>query len=246
MVVLTLCGILGNLTGEKARSMIWQILFDRVYGQGSGYTYNLTESGFFLINFWFGTVLSIVWLTMLFLFGISLFLETAAGKDRVEHWIPFNLDFGLSYLGWSLLILFVSGFPGFIVWQGTVFFMPDQESTLIILHFIGQFLCFPILFLCVIESDTFYGDCPRKTLASLYKRPGLWLQLYGKAIVVIGVPITILAGLLVTGTTLEKHWFMQSFFYYLIAATLLTFCGYFVLLYFRLLGKTAWEIRLKQ
>ncbi|MDR0704022.1 MAG: hypothetical protein LBF88_03455 [Planctomycetaceae bacterium] len=246
MVVLTLCGFLGNLTGEKARSMIWQILFDRVYGQTSGYSYNLIESGFFLVNFWFGAVLSIVWLTMLFLFGISLFLETSAGKDRVENWIPFDLDFGCSYIGWSLLILFVSGFPGFIVWQGTSFFMPDQESALIILHFIGQFLCFPILFLCVIESDTFYGNYPRKTLTSLYQHPGLWLKLYGKAIVLIGIPTAILAGLLLAGTALEKHWFMQSLFYYLIAAVLLTFCGYFVLFYFRLLGKTAWAIRLKE
>jgi hypothetical protein len=246
MVVLTLCGFLGNLTGEKARSMIWQILFDRVYEQVTGYSYNLTESGFFFINFWVGTFLSIVWLTMLFLFGISLFLETSAGKDRVENWVPFNLDFGLSYVGWSLLILFVSGFPGFIVWQGASFFMPDQESPLIILLFIGHFLCFPILFLCVIESDTFYGDCPRKTLASLYQRPGLWLKLYGKAIVLIGIPIVILSGLLFFGTALEKHWFMQSLFYYLIAAVLLTFCGYFILFYFRLLGKTAWAIRLKE
>jgi hypothetical protein len=246
MIVLTLCGFLGNLTGEKARSMIWQILFDKVYGQGSGYSYNLAESGFFLVNFWFGAVLSIVWLTMLFLFGISFFLEAADGKKQVEHWIPFNLDFGLSYLGWSFLILWVSGFPGFIVWQGASFFMPDKESILIILHFIGQFLCFPILFLCVIESDTFYGNYPRKTLTSLYQRPGLWLKLYVKALVLAGIPITILAGLLVAGTALEKHWFMQSLFYYLIAATLLTFCGYFILLYFRLLGKTAWEIKLKQ
>jgi hypothetical protein len=64
--------------------------------------------------------------------------------------------------------------------------------------------------------------------------------------VLIGVPITIIAGLLIAGTALEKHWFMQSLFYYLIAAALLTVCGYFILFYFRLLGKTAWEIRLKQ
>lgn len=246
MIILTVCGLMGNLTGEKARSMIWQIVFDKVYGQSAGYSYNLAESGFFLINFWVGAVLSVIWLAMLFLFGISLFLETASGKDKIEHWIPFDLDFGFSYIGWSCLILLVSGFPGFIVWQGTAFFLPDKESTLIILHFIGQFLCFPVLFLCVIESDTFYGNFPRQTLTSLYRYPLLWLQLYYKAVVLVGIPAMILWGLLFTGTALAEHWFMQSLFYYLIAAILLTFCGYFILLYFRLLGKTAWEIRLKE
>ncbi|MDR1141608.1 MAG: hypothetical protein LBL62_07945 [Planctomycetaceae bacterium] len=246
MIILTICGFLGNFTGEKARSMIWQILFDKVYEKYPGYSYNFMESGIFFVNFWFGAVLSVVWLTMLFILGISLFLETAAGKDRVKHWIPFDLNFGCSYLGWSLLILFVSGFPGFIIWQGTCFFLPDKESTLIILHFVGQFLCFPVLFLCVIESDTFYGNFPRQTLTSLYRHPGLWLQLYCKATVLVGIPTAILINLLFAGTAFAEHWFMQSLFYYLIAATLLTFCGYFVLLYFRLLGKTAWEIRSKQ
>jgi hypothetical protein len=243
MIVLTVCGFLGNFTGEKARSMIWQVVFDKVYGKYAGYSYNLAESGFFLVNFWFGAVLSVIWLTMLFLLGISLFLETADGKDNVEHWVPFDLNFGCSYVGWSLLILFASGFPGFIVWQGTVFFLPDKESLLVILHYAGQFLCFPVLFLCVIESDTFYGNFPHQTLTSLYRFPGLWLQLYWKATVLVGIPETILAGLLFAGTVLPEHWLMQSVFYYLIAAVLLTFCGYFVLLYFRLLGKTAWEIR---
>ncbi|MDR2115414.1 MAG: hypothetical protein LBP87_03430 [Planctomycetaceae bacterium] len=243
MIILTICGFLGNFTGEKARSMIWQIVFDKVYGQFAGYSYNLMESGFFLINFWFGGVLSIIWLAMLFLFGISLFLETASGKDRIERWIPFDLDFGFSYIGWSCLILFVSGFPGFIIWQGCSFFLSDKESILIILHFIGQFLCFPVLFLCVIESDTFYGNYPRQTLTSLYRRPQLWLKLYTEAVILISIPITILIGLFFAGTAWAEHWFMQSLFYYLISAILLTFCGYFVLLYFRLLGKTAWEIQ---
>jgi hypothetical protein len=246
MIVLSVCGLLGNFTGEKARSMIWQIVFDNVYGKHAGYSYNFMESGFLFVNFWFGAVLSVVWLTMLFLLGISLFLESADGKDQIKHWIPFDLNFGCSYVGWSLLILLVSGFPGFIIWQGTCLFLPNNESILIILHFVGQFLCFPILFLCVIESDTFYGNFPRQTLASLYQHPLLWLQLYGKATILVGIPITILIGLLFAGMTFAEHWFMQSLFYYLIAAFLLTFCGYFVLLYFRLLGKTAWNIRSKQ
>jgi hypothetical protein len=242
MVVLTICGLLGNLTGEKARSMIWQIVFDKVHGQFPGYSYNLMESGFFIITFWLGAVLSVVWLALLFLFGISIFLETADGKDRVENWIPFNLDFGLSYIGWSFLIFFISGFPGFILWQIASFFLPDKESQLILLHFAGQFLCFPVLFLCIIESDTFYGNFPKKTLASLCYRPGLWLRLYVNAAVLSVIPVTLLAGLFVTGTAMEDHWFMHSPFYYLAASLLLTFCGYFVIFYFRLLGQTAKEI----
>ncbi|MDR0392099.1 MAG: hypothetical protein LBH59_09345, partial [Planctomycetaceae bacterium] len=242
MVVLTICGFIGNLTGEKARSMIWQASIDRVYDQVPGYAYNWSESGLLFMTFWVGVVLSVVWLSMLFLFGVSLFEAAAEGKDRVDQWIPFNLDFGFSYIGWSLFILWMSGIPGFVIWHVSALFLPDLRSSLMILHFVGQFFCFPILFLCVIESDTFYGNFPRKTLTSLYKRPLLWLLFYIKSALLAGVPIIIILGLMFMGTVFFENWFMQSVFYYLIASILLTFAGYFVLLYFRYLGKTAWEI----
>jgi hypothetical protein len=244
MLILTLCGVLGNFTGEKARSMIWQILIDNVHGQSAGYSYNLWESGFFFGNFWVGAVLSLVWLTMLFLFGMSLFLETANGKDRVENWIPFNLEFGFSYFGWTFLILFISGFPGFLVWQGVSFFLPEKESQLMILHFICQFLCFPIFFLCVIESDTFLGNFPRKTFTSLGTQFLLWLRFYVTSIILAIVPVTIFCGLIVAGTALDEYGIMHSLLYYLVAAILLTFSGYFVLLYFRLLGNIARKIQI--
>ncbi|MDR2642948.1 MAG: hypothetical protein LBC74_09155 [Planctomycetaceae bacterium] len=246
LIILTICGLIGNLMGENARSMIWQASIDKVYDKMPGYVYNWAESGFLFINFWIGMVLSIIWVCMLFLFGISLFDAAVEGKDRVESWIPFNLDFGISYIGWSFLILFISGFPGFVVWHIFGFFLPDWEPQLIIIHYVGQFFCFPILFLCVIESDTFYGNFPRKTLTSLYKYPIFWLKLYFKAAFLAGIPILIIIGLMFTGTVFFEHWFMHSVYYYVIASVLLTFGGYFVLFYFRLLGKAAWEIEQKE
>ncbi|MDR2761434.1 MAG: hypothetical protein LBB88_02390 [Planctomycetaceae bacterium] len=246
MIFLTIFGLIGNLTGEKARSMIWQASIDKVYDKSPGYAYNLAESSFLFVNFWVGAVLSLVWLSMLFLFGISLFESAASGRDRVERWIPFNLDFGFSYIGWLFFILFISGFPGFIVWHTVGFFLPDYDSSLIILHYAGQFFCFPILFLCVIESDTFYGKFPFKTLTSFYKCPELWFWMYSWAVVFAGIPIFIIVGLMFMGTVFFENWFMQSVFYYIIASFLLTFCGYFILLYFRLLGKMAWELKLEE
>jgi hypothetical protein len=242
MLVLTIIGLLGNFLSEQARSMIWQALIDNVYDQVPGYVYNWSESFFLFVSFWFGVVLSLVWLTMLFLFGISLFESASEGRDRVERWVPFNLDFGFSYIGWSILIFYMSGFPGFILWQLFSYFLPDLRSQLLIIHFVGQFFCFPILFLCVIESDTFYGKFPRKTLLSLVNRPLFWFYFYIQSVLLLACPLLIIFGLAFFGTVYFESWFMQSIFYYIIASMLLTFGGYFVLLYFRLLGKTAWAI----
>ncbi|MDR2170906.1 MAG: hypothetical protein LBP59_12255 [Planctomycetaceae bacterium] len=246
LLILTVCGFVGNLTGEKARSMIWQASIDKVYDQIPGYAYNWAESGILFVNFWFGAVLSVVWLCLLFLFGVSIFEATLSGRDRVERWMWFDLDFGFSYIGWSFLILYVSGFPGFVVWFLSGIFLPDYYSQLIFIHFAGQFFCFPILFLCVIESDTFYGKFPRKTLASLRKFVFLWLAFYIKSGLIVGIPALIIFGLAYSGTAFFDNWFVHSLCYYIISAILLTFCGYFVLFYFRLLGKMAHELKLNE
>ncbi len=243
LIVLCVCGLLGNFFGAKAGSMIWQVLIDEVYGQGLGYSYDLSESGFFLISFWVGVALTVVWLTMLFLFGINLFWETAAGKRRVERWGSFDLGFGFSYFFWTLLILFLSGYPGFLAWQGIGLLLPTWKNWLILLLFFGQFLCFPILFLCLIGSETFVGVRPRKTLASLRKQPGLWLRFYLKTALVVAVPSAVLFGLFFLGAGFADYEITQTHFYNAVAAILLTFCGFFILLYFRLLGQAAWEIR---
>ncbi|MDR1485404.1 MAG: hypothetical protein LBT09_11345 [Planctomycetaceae bacterium] len=241
MIILLVCGFLGNLMGENARSMIWQVSVDRVYDQIPSYVYNWSDSGFLFVTFWFGGVLSLVWLCMLFSFGVSLFESAFGGRDRVDRWLPFNFDFGF-YAGW-LLILFISGFPGFVVWHLFVYFLPTLASQLIIIHYVGQFFCFPVLLLCVIESDTFYGNFPRKTLTSLYRHPLFWLKFYLKSAVLAGIPLMIIVGLMSAGTIFFEHRFLHSIEYYLIVSILLTANGFFVLFYFRLLGQTAWQIK---
>lgn len=242
MLFLIVCGLLGNSFGEKARAMILQALFDRVPGEAPGYMYNISESAFLVFSFWLGTALSAIWLALLFLFGISLFLETSQGKDRVENWVPFDLDFGCSYLGWSFWILTVAGFPGFLLWQGLSLLFPGSVEVFLPLHYAFQFLCFPILFLCVIESDTFLGKTPRKTVGSLVRAPWLWLRFYAVAALLVGVPLGMLVALFLAGATWADTWIMNSPLYYAVAAVLWTFSGFFVLLYFLRMGRLAWEI----
>lgn len=242
MLILLFAGLVGNLFGEKARSMLWQITFDKVYGQSPGYSYNLAESGIFVFSFWLGVVLTIVWIAFLFLFGISLFQETARGKDRVENWIPFDLDFGLSYFGWTLLIFYLSGFPGFILWQGLGFFLPGNW---IWVHFVGQFFCFPVLFLSMIEADMFFGGWPKKVPASLWNRKLLWLRFFGAMAILTGIPAAIIGGLIFAGSAYYEHWIMHTPLYYTVATVLLTFCGFFVLFVFRILGKMARQLGIR-
>ncbi len=200
----------------------------------------------FVGSFYVGAFFTAIWLTMLFLFGISLFLESASGKNRVENWSSFDLNFGCSYVFWSLLIFYVSGFPGFLVWQGASLLWPDLEASLIGLHYLGWFVCFPVLFLCVIESDTFFGPAPRRTLKSLRHMPGLWLKFYAASALVVGTPLTCLFALIFAGTGYYDSWLMNSVFYYVAGSLLLTFCGFFVLLYFQLLGRLAWATKADQ
>lgn len=243
LIALAVFGFVGNLFGEKARSMIWQILIDKVHGQSPGYSYNLSENIVLLSSFWVGGVLSVVWFALIFLYGISVFEASSKGKNRVEYWMPFNLDFGLSYVGWTLLILYLSSLPGQILWFGVDTAKPEYGNLVLTLQPLLLFLIFPILYLCVIESETFFGCFPRKTLQSFLKDPKLWLHFLGKAFVLLGIPVLIFSGWSYLGLRLADYWIMQSLLYYLIAAALLTFAGFAVLFYFRLLGLMANDIR---
>lgn len=258
MLILIVCGFFGNFFLLNANSMIWEVIFDRTNQPSADYGFRLTGKGFsvpigslppmlwdssvLIVCFWIGAVLSVIWVALLFLFAINLFLETREGKDRVENWIPFDLDFGFSYIGWCCLILFVSGFPGFLLWQGLSYFQPEWEGVLMLVLLIGHFFCFPILFLCVIESDTFLGQPPRKTLASLVRQPGFWLKFYTVSFPFAILPPGVGIGLALVGTIFEEYWIMHTVLYYLVAAAILTAVGFCVLLYFRLLGQTAWRI----
>ena len=241
LCVLVVCGLVGNFFGEKARLMIWQGLVDRVYGQSPGHVYSSFESMTMAFYFWVGTAPLIVWLALLFLFGINIFLEMARGKKHVERWVGFSLDFGLSYIGWTFLILFLSCYPTYVLWQSAVYLMPAASYSFAVLYFLGQYLVFPILFLSVIETETFLRGFPRRTFDALLHRPWLWLSFYVRALPVVGLP-TLLAGTLIfLGSRFEDYWIAQSFFYTIIASLLFTLAGFAVLAYFRLLGQLAWQ-----
>jgi len=224
MIVLLVCGLVGNFFGEQVRAMVWWVLAetkpDRVFGTA--------DQGLVAISFWLGGFFCVVWLAMLFLFGISIFLETAKGKHQVDQWVPFNLDFGLSYFGWSLLMILLSGFPGVFVWMAT---------NLLTAILVSQFLCFPLLFLCVIESDTFFGAWPQKTLDSLRQRTGLWLRFYVDTAVIVGVPVLAIVCL--------YRWEIKSLLFSAATTAILTLGGLFPLFYFRRLGILAAMVRKK-
>ncbi len=239
MIVFLGCGLIGNFFGEKARAAVWRVLGET----DPGSVFSAADQGFFLGSFWIGAVGSVVWLAMLFLFGISIFLETAKGKHRIDHWVPFNLDFGLSYFGWSFLMLLLSAFPGFLVWQTLRLGTEISSGQSLAIFLVSQFLCFPLLFLCVIESDTFFGAWPHKTLASLRQRVGLWLRFYIEAAFIVGVPSLAIVCLYAWGMLNAESDFAQSTFYSLLVGAILTLGGLFPLFYFRRLGLLAADVR---
>ena len=225
MIVFFVCGLIGNFFGVKVWAAVWSVFAELNPGE----FFDATDQRTITIDFWIGGFFIIIWLAMVFLFGISIFFETAKGKHRVDQWVPFNLDFGLSYLGWSFLMVLLSGLPGMFVWLVT------HQWTAIL---VSQFICFPLLFLCVIESDTFLGDWPQKTLDSLQHRIGLWLRFYVDAVVIVGVPASAVVCL--------YHWNIEPpLFSATVAAVILTFGGLCSLFYFRRLGFLAAAVRQK-
>ncbi len=232
MLLLLIAGLLGNTFSEKAKVMIFSALAD------ANYMFQKTD---LVVLFWLGVSMFIIWLAMLFLFGMSLFLEISQGKNRVEHWIPFNLNFGCSYFLWMLLILLVAGVPGTWLLVTLAYFFPEIRSFMPSLLPALNILVFPIVFLCVIESETFLGPFPRKTLTSLLRLPRLWLRFYATTFFLVVVPLIVLFLWTYAGMGKRDLWESQTVMY-VFSGMIWTACGFFVLLYFLRLGLLAWEI----
>ncbi len=171
LMALLVCGLVGNFFGEKAWSMIWQVVFDKVYEQYPGYIYTTWENVKFISSFYIGAFFMAIWLTLLFLFGISLFLESASGRDRVENWSSFDLNFGCSYIGWTLLIFFVSGYPG-----------ASSDHQWICLHCPDIREIAPVAFNIHAESDDKAVGQGHADMIRGYRffRAGLFVSKYGK------------------------------------------------------------------
>ena len=241
MVVFLVCGLIGNFFGDQVRATVWRVLAELDPGQ----VFGVADRGHLAGSFWIGAFFCIVWLTMMFLFGISVFLETAKGKHRIDHWVPFNLDFGLSYFGWSFLMLVVSGVPGLLVYQTVCLLTPVSAAATLGILLAAQFLCFPLLFLCVIESDTFCGVWPKKTLASLSQRRGLWLRFYVDTAFVVVLPLAAIVCLYRWNPVNTELDVSRSalFLFSAVTTVLLTLSGLCPLFYFRRLGLLAADCR---
>ncbi len=248
LIVLLVVGFLANLGGEKARSVVYQVVFER--GE-PGEIIRSMELVVFYCAFLPGAFFTVLWIGLVFHFAISMYLDTADGSRTSEHWLPFDLNAGLSYLLWTLFFLYLAGTPGYFLYffvlsqpvSGVYDFLFNIGAQAVSL-FVSFFFIYPPLFLCVIESDTFLGRWPRKTLGSLRRYPLLWIGFYLLSIPILVGVFGAVFGLAAINVLYEKTWFMQSLFYYPLAAAWLSgVLGILPLIYFRLLGRLAARIQ---
>ncbi|MCL2305740.1 MAG: hypothetical protein FWC43_10390 [Planctomycetaceae bacterium] len=247
LIVLFIIGYLANYFGEQIKSAFAHVFLE-THPEGTAYVMSYAEMGFFSVNFFVGIFFGIVWLILVLLFGINILTTTASGKIKVERWIMFDLGLGFSYIFWTSLMLFVSFYPGvFLIWGIEAVFPEFATATYvypwIAIFFLSPIFTFPISFLCVTETDTFFGGWPKKTLGSLALFPMLWLKFFGAVLLFSVVPILFLGTLAYLNLFHYENPWMQSIGYYIVSAFLETvLLGFFPLIYFRFLGRVSWVI----
>ncbi|HBT75467.1 MAG TPA: hypothetical protein DEB39_00760 [Planctomycetaceae bacterium] len=244
-------GLLGHLFGETARSVVHMVLLET--GEPGQMIGGMGQAVFFF-SFLPGAFFEILWIGILFLFAVSIYLETERGSRTITHWLPFNINDGLSYLFWTFLFMFLSGIPGYLFWFFSIASIRFSDSPVIDLFCriasqalavgFSIFLTFPLLFLCVIESETFWGGLPRKTLQSIRNRPAHWLCFYLLSMpIVAGMLFAVLAPV-AANTLFGDSWFFQSFLYFpAVAVWVAVTMSFLPLFYFRLLGRLGARIR---
>lgn len=250
LIVLLVLGLLACFFGENARVIVYQVLFEKTE---PGTVLSRGEQLVFFVHFLVGAFLWVLWIGVLFLLGVSIFLDTAAGSRTVTTWIPFDINHGLGYLGWTLAFVFLSGIPGYLSW---FFFLASSHYASagqfiadvcfqITTVALSVFFVFPVLFLSAIESETFLGGAPRKTLRSLCTMPGAWTKFLLLAVPIFGGMMFTVVALFIACFLYEDAWFFQSPLYYPLAAIWIALpMSLFPLIYFRLLGRLSEEIDL--
>lgn len=239
-VVLLVAGFIAILFSGKTMSMIWQAVMDTV-PDAPGHIYGGGEVLQFYIAFIPGTFCLIVWVFLTMLFSVGIFVETTRGIDRIRKWIPFDLEFAFWYLFWTGFFFLLSAGPGYLIHSILGLNMPDLPNyAFYLLLGISQFFLFPVIFLSVAETDTFYKGVPRETLASLFRRPFLWLRFYLSTVSILAIPGLIIYGLIQLNLNYGDSRIMQSIIYYLFSAVVLSaIIGPVTMLYFRLMGRLA-------
>lgn len=243
LFVLFIFGLIANFCLEKVMSIIVRATLD----SDPGKMISWGEMGILGFGFFLGGFFGVVWFVLVLMFSISILVSTSSGKIKVKNWVMFDLHLGISYVFWTALILFVSGYPGiFLIW-GIEAFHPMNELPQVMIKLaiflVGVFVTFPILFLCVTETDTFFGGWPKKTLGSLVRMPLLWVKFFTSILIFATLPVALLLAWLGLTLDFQDSWWIQSIGYYLTIALLKTLLwGFFPLIYFRFLGRVSWVI----
>jgi len=245
--VLFIIGFLANFFLERVKSALGHVFLE-THPEGTAYIMSYADMGLFSVSFFIGMFFGIIWLVLVLLFGISILTTTSSGKIKVERWIMFDLGLGFSYVFWTALMVFVSFYPGvFLIWGIEAVFpafaTPQYVYPLLVIFFLSPIITFPILFLCVTETDTFFGGWPKKTLGSLALFPMLWVKFYGAVLLFSVVPFLFVVTLAHLNLVYYENPWMQSIWYYVVSAFLETvLLGFFPLVYFRFLGRVSWVI----
>jgi hypothetical protein len=156
--------------------------------------------------------------------GLTILLETTAGNDRMENW-P-NVTLFLDWVG-DLWFIFNTAVVSVALGLGLAWLAPDlivsRETTVAV----AIFFVFPVLLLCVLETDSPFLPLSTVVLASLGRHGIAWLAFY----VQVG-------GLLAAAAALVHHLGPQSDLRLAVPLGGMLFSAV-VMIYFRLLGRLA-------
>jgi hypothetical protein len=181
-------------------------------------------AAFFVIPF--TTLLVGILLVMLSTICQVILIETTSGVDRMQEW-PFVSGTESIFVGLRMFpILIVTLAPGgFAAWIAGVDLFINR------LPFLGisAWLCFPIIMLSVLASDSVVEPFSLGVLSTLYRLPLRWIKFYALSIIFALVEWGIIKELFRANAPLDV------LFPLLGLSIILT-----SVLYFRLLGRLAW------
>lgn len=175
-----------------------------------------------------------VWGVFAIPYYLHVFSATAAGDDRIDEWPELNMMGGIGQFLWMILIVFLGGVPGYLLF--TFFDLP------IVGFIFGAIFLSPIIFLSCMETDTLFTPVSPNIFNSFFLVSRAWRRFY-----LISVTLYIFAVCAMTLLLWEIVWVNEEnqVSVFAVSFQLALLFSVLPIIYLRYLGRLAWVVQEK-
>lgn len=182
-----------------------------------------------------------VWFVFLAINGMTIFVQTKNGDDRIETWADFRTDFAIQYFIWVILIGGISLIPGQLI--SAALYLQECPAWRMIFIPASLHLLFPLFFLSVTEANAGLELFHKRIWKSLFFQPFRWMTCYLAALLpAIFATGAFYASYALVACSLDITFFAIQFLFLPAAPILCQIIRGSVYFYFRLLGTLDWNL----